>query len=897
MAKSSEKNKETAQASDNIEAVKPVKTKTATTSKAKVKETATLDTIETAKPVKAKTATKSKAKTKKTVEASDKIETVKPVKAKTATKSEAKAKETAKALDNIETVKPVKTKTATKLKAKTKETAQALDNSETVKPVKAKAATVAKKKAPIDYTNKKCLVIVESPAKAKTIKKILGDNFQIKASVGHIRDLPKKGIGVSVKKNFEPAYEVMPDKQKIVQELNALAKESDLIYLAPDPDREGEAIAWHIASILDVDPESMQRIEFNEITKSAILEAIKNPRDIDLNKVNAQQARRVLDRLVGYKISPLLWQKIGKGLSAGRVQSVAVRLICEREEEIDAFVSKEYWTIHADFAKAKSQLSFNSELTKYKNEKIEVTNGEQATKIVEALSKPNAVSTISKVSTRDTLRKPQPPFITSSLQREASNKLGYAVKKTMQIAQKLYEGINLANDEPTGLITYMRTDSTRISNEAQETAKTYIINHYGKNYYPSSPRVYAKKGKNTQDAHEAIRPSYVEKSPESVKPYLTSEQYRLYKLIWDRFIASQMESATVKTVAVEINMEDYTFRASSSKLTFDGFLIVYDDRDEVEKSSAIPELEKGDIVKLKKIDPKQHFTQPPPRFSEATLVKTLEELGIGRPSTYAPTIGTIQDRGYVVKQEKALAPTQLGKTVNSVMVKHFADIVDVNFTAGMETKLDDIAENGTPWQEVISNFYEPFNDTLKKAKAEMEKVEILTEHVCTECGKFMALKTSRFGKQFLGCSGYPECKFIMPLTKDNKPVPEDRPSDENCDKCGSSMVIKYGPYGDYFSCTNQECKNKKSFTKKTGVTCPAEACLGELVERKSRYGKIFYGCNLYPTCTFALWNEPAGENCPDCTQPLVKKFLKKGNKIACSSKECKYERPLEEPEK
>ncbi|MEI7475001.1 MAG: type I DNA topoisomerase [bacterium] len=807
----------------------------------------------------------------------------KKVKAKAVTKTKAAAKPKAKAVTKAEP----KTKATSKSKTKVAEVAEI----KTVEETKKKPA--AKSKAKMPSKDQKCLVIVESPAKAKTIKKILGENFQIKASVGHIRDLPAKGIGVNIKNNFEPVYEVMADKKKIADELNALAKDSDLIYLAPDPDREGEAIAWHIASILDVPSESMQRIEFNEITKTAILEAIKKPRDIDINRVNAQQARRVLDRLVGYKISPLLWQKVGKGLSAGRVQSVAVRLICEREAEIDAFITEEYWTIHADFAKAKSQNSFRGELTKYKNEKIEVTGVEQADKIVNTLTQEGVDFKIAKVSTRDTQRKPQPPFITSSLQREASNKLGYAVKKTMQVAQKLYEGIDIANGEIVGLITYMRTDSTRISAEAQDAAKAYIINHYGKNYYPSTPRVYAKKGKNTQDAHEAIRPTYVEKSPESVKKYLTSEQYRLYKLIWDRFVASQMESATVKTVAAEITAEDYTFRASSSKITFDGFLIVYDDREEEEKTSPIPDLEKGDTVKLKAIDPKQHFTQPPPRYSEASLVKALEELGIGRPSTYAPTIGTIQDRGYVIKAEKSLAPTQLGKTVNDVMVKHFTDIVDVHFTAGMETKLDDIAENGTQWQNVIGEFYQPFNETLKKAKTEMEKVEILTEHVCTECGKQMALKTSRFGKQFLGCSGYPDCKSIMPLTKDNKPVPEDRPAEENCDKCGSSMVIKYGPYGDYLSCTNEECKTKKSFTQKTGVTCPAQDCKGELVQRKSRYGKVFYGCNQYPTCTFALWNEPAGENCPECSQPLVKKFLKKGNKIACSNKECKYERPLE----
>lgn len=739
----------------------------------------------------------------------------------------------------------------------------------------------------------KSLVIVESPAKAKTIKKILGNSFEIKASVGHIRDLPQKTLGVDVKKNYEPVYEIMQGKQKVVEELNKAAKEVDQVYLAPDPDREGEAIAWHIASILNMPENKIFRIEFNEITKTAIQEAVKNPRAIDMKRVDAQQARRVLDRLVGYKISPILWEKIGKGLSAGRVQSVAVRLICDREAEIDAFNPKEYWTIDAEFAKLKSPTSFMSELTKYNGEKIEINNGEEAQKILDILSKENVEFKVTKTSVKETKRKPQAPFITSSLQREASTRLGYSVKKTMQVAQKLYEGIDLGASGPVGLITYMRTDSTRIADEAKEAAKDFIVNHYGKNYYPDSPRDYAKKGKNTQDAHEAVRPTYIDKTPESIKQYLSNEQYRLYKLIWDRFIASQMESANVKTISAEISAENYTFRASSSKITFDGFLIVYNDEEETEKTKTIPDLEKGDIVKLKKLDPKQHFTQPPPRYSEATLVKALEELGVGRPSTYAPTIATIQDRGYVIKEEKALVPTPLGKTVNEMLIKHFSNIVDVNFTADMESKLDDIAEKDAVWQEVIGDFYTPFTDVLKKAKEEMQKVQILTEQNCTNCGKPMALKTSRFGSQFLGCSGYPECKTTMPLTKDQKPVPEDRPSEEVCEKCNSPMVIRYGPYGDYLACTNEECKNKKKFEKKTGVSCPQEGCTGEIIQKKSRYGKIFYGCNKYPNCNFALWNEPNGEKCPDCGAMLVKKYLKKGNKIACSSKECKYERALE----
>ena len=743
------------------------------------------------------------------------------------------------------------------------------------------------------------LVIVESPAKAKTIKKILGDAYQIKASFGHIRDFPKKVLGVDVKKNYLPTYEVIPEKQKVVDELNKAAKEVDKVYLAPDPDREGEAIAWHIAEVLNKPKKVISRIVFNEITKSAILEAVKNPREIDQDKVDAQMARQILDRLVGYKISPILWQKIrgGKSLSAGRVQSVAVRLICDREQEVDAFVAKEYWTISAELSKLKSANSFIAELTKFKGEKIEINNEQETKKILETLSKESTEFKVVKLNTKETQRKPQAPFITSTLQRDASTKLGYPVKKTMQVAQKLYEGIDLGSSGPVGLITYMRTDSTRISDEAKEAAKDYITGHYGKKYYPETPRVYEKKGKNVQDAHEAIRPTYIDKSPESVKQYLSSEQYRLYKLIWERFIASQMESAAVKTHTVEIEAEDYTFRASNSKIVFDGFLIVYDDRDEEEKFVAIPELEKGDLLKLKKFEPKQHFTQPPPRYSEATLVKTLEELGIGRPSTYASIISKIQERTYVVKLEKALAPTELGKVVNEQLVKHFADIVNFNFTADMETKLDDIAEHTKVWQEVVGNFYEPFTEVLKKAKAEMEKIDILSDQICENCGKPMAIKTSRFGSQFLACTGYPECKTTMPLTKDNKPVPEDRPSEEVCEKCESPMVIRYGPYGDYLACTNEDCKAKKKFVKKTGVKCPKEGCNGDIVQKKSRYGKLFYGCDKYPNCNYALWHEPTGDKCPDCGEMLVFKLSKKkGSTISCSAKGCKYEQIQEDME-
>lgn len=739
---------------------------------------------------------------------------------------------------------------------------------------------------------KKSLVIVESPAKAKTIKKILGDSYTIKASVGHIRDLPQKSFGVDVNNNFEPEYEILENKKKVVDELNQAASYCDEIFLAPDPDREGEAIAWHISHILAKPKKKVFRIQFNEITKVAIKEAVNNPRPIDMNKVNAQQTRRILDRLVGYKISPLLWKKVGKGLSAGRVQSVAVKIICDREAEIEAFVPQEYWKINTDLSKLKSLASFNAELSKIDGGKAEVTNGGQAEEIVNTLN--NADYKVAKVSTRNSQRKPQPPFITSTLQRESSNRLGYAVKRTMQLAQNLYEGIELGSDGHVGLITYMRTDSTRISDEARDSAKEFIVNHYGEKYYPEEPRVYTKKGKNVQDAHEAIRPTYVERTPESVREYLSNEQFRLYQLIWNRFIASQMQSADVQTVAVEIEADKYTLRSSSSKVTFDGFLIVYDDREEEVKNNVIPELAKDDKLKLIKVNSSQHFTQPPARYSEATLVKALEEQGVGRPSTYAPTIATIQDRGYVIKEEKSLVPTPLGRAVNDLLVKHFPDIVDSAFTANMENNLDEIESDKVDWRAILGEFYDPFMQVLKKAENEMEKVVILTDNDCPECGKKMAIKTSRFGSQFLGCTGYPECKGTMPLTKDMKPVAEDRPSEEKCEKCNSAMVIRQGPFGDYLACTNEECKNKKKFIKKTGIKCPQKGCQGELIERKSRYGKVFYGCSAYPECKFALWNEPHGENCPECKSMLVNKYLKKGNKVACSNKECSYERPMEE---
>lgn len=754
----------------------------------------------------------------------------------------------------------------------------------------AKAKTTTKEKT----KKEKALVIVESPAKSKTIKKILGDSYQIEASYGHIRDFPPKVLGFDVANDFEPSFIVIPEKKVVVKKLNDLAKKSDKIYLASDPDREGEAIAWHVRQVLEVPDEKINRIEFNEITPKAIKSAVEHPRQIDMERVKAQQTRQILDRLVGYKISPVLWEKMRNyRLSAGRVQSVALRMICEREDEIDAFVPVEYWSITADLLKGK--LPFSAELTKYKDKKIEIKNKEEADKIVSDLTKKGLKYEVSKVTYRDTQRKPSAPFITSTLQREASSKLGYGVSKTMQIAQKLYEGIEIGG-EPVGLITYMRTDSVRISDDAQAAAKDFITDSYGENYYPKTPNNYVKgKGKNVQDAHEAIRPSYIEKTPDSIKQYLTSEQYRLYKLIWSRFIASQMENAKVKNTSVDITADDYLFKTGTSKVIFDGFLKVYNENDDEPDSAKIPDLEQGDELKLQKIEPKQHFTQPPPRFTEASLVKALEEHGIGRPSTYAPIISKIQQKGYVEKLEKALAPTILGRTLCRELIKYFTDIMNYKFTAQMETKLDDIAEEKAVWTDVLKDFYTPFTETVDSAKKNMPKVLIESDVVCPKCGKKMIVRTSRFGTQFLGCSGYPECKTMMPLNKDGSAAPVDEKSDEKCEKCGSEMIVKVGPYGKYLQCTNDECKHRKRIVITTGVKCP-KCGEGEIIQRKSKYGKIFYGCNKYPDCDFVSWNEPVQENCPECGAYLVKKITKKESKLVCSNNTCSFSKPLESEE-
>ena len=731
--------------------------------------------------------------------------------------------------------------------------------------------------------NAKSLVIVESPAKTKTIRKILGDDYVIEASYGHIRDFPPKVLGFDVADNFKPTFEVIPEKKQVVKKLNDLAKTCSKVYLASDPDREGEAIAWHVREVLDVPDNKIFRIEFNEITPKAITNAVEHYRNIDIQKVHAQQTRQILDRLVGYKISPVLWEKLRNNrLSAGRVQSVALRMICEREDLIDAFVPEEYWTISADFEKDKK--NFSADLVKYKNKKVEIKSKSDSDKIVEYLNKPNLEFVTDKITKKSAVKRPQPPFITSTLQREASNKLSYGVSKTMQIAQKLYEGIDIGQEGAVGLITYMRTDSVRISDDARDAAKEYIVNNFGEKYYPQTPNVYSKgSSKQVQDAHEAIRPTYINKTPESVKKFLTNEQYRLYKLIWERFTASQCANASVENTSIEIAAGDYTFRVGASKLLFDGFMKVYTDSEDTEQYSELPDFKEGEKQNLKKINPKQHFTQPPPRFSEATLVKALEEYGIGRPSTYAPIISKIQTKGYVEKIEKALKPTILGKTVSKQLTEHFKEIVDYDFTASMEKKLDEIAEDKLVWSDVLNDFYQPFAKIVNSARENMQRIVIDSGKTCPNCGKPLVVRTSRWGTQFLGCSGYPECKTMMPLNADTS-EPQEKPVEEKCEKCGGDMVSKNGPYGPYIECS--QCKHRKSIQKTIGVKCPK--CNGEIIVRKSKRGRVFYGCNQYPKCDFVSWDEPIDEKCPECGSILVKKVTKKSEKHLCSNKECSY---------
>lgn len=681
-------------------------------------------------------------------------------------------------------------------------------------------------------TAKKTLVIVESPSKAKTIGKYLGSKYRVVASVGHVRDLPKSKLGIDIDNDFDPQYISIRGKGDLIKELKKEAKKAEKIYLATDPDREGEAISWHLAFLLGIDPADSCRIEFNEITKSKIKEAIKTPRAIDRNLVDAQQARRVLDRLVGYQISPLLWRKVRRGLSAGRVQSAALKIICDREREIKAFVPEEYWTILATFVK---NGTFTAKLTHKDGKKVVIKNKEENDAILDELGKNKYI--IEDIQNKKRMRKPYAPFTTSSLQQDAANKLNFNTRKTMMIAQQLYEGIDVGKNGTMGLITYLRTDSMRISAEAKGAALSFIENNFGKEY--TANNFFGRKNKDIQDAHEAIRPSDVTLVPEDIKSYLSQEQFKLYRLIWIRFVASQMSAAKYDSVQVDVVNGKYNFRAGGSRRTFDGYQKVYGVSDD-DRDNMLPHLEKGQEVDLEGIKGEQNFTQPPARFTEASLVKELEERNIGRPSTYAPIVGTLTDRKYVKREKKTLLPTELGFHVIGLLEEYFKDIVDAGFTASMEDKLDGVEAEGAEWKNIIREFYDPFRKDLEKADAAIEKVRI-----------------------------------------------EDKPTGEMCELCGKPMVIKAGRYGDFIACSGYpECKNTKPIVKTIGVKCPK--CGKDIVKKKSKRGRVFYGCSGYPNCDMSYWYKPVNKTCPVCGALLVEKKTKDGKHLVCSESECGY---------
>ena len=688
------------------------------------------------------------------------------------------------------------------------------------------------------------LVIVESPAKAKTIKKYLGGNYEVVASMGHVRDLPKSKMGIDFENNFEPQYVDMKGKEDVIKELKKYAKKSEHVYLATDPDREGEAISWHISNMLGLDINDNNRVEFNEITKSGVKAGMSNPHKIDLDLVNAQQARRILDRIVGYKLSPFLWKKVKRGLSAGRVQSVAVRLIVDREKEVKEFVPQEYWSIDAKFTAPSSRKVFAAKLSAIDGKKAELSNKEETDEVLKRLE--NAVYTVTDVKKRVTRKQPAPPFITSTLQQEASKRMGFQAKRTMKAAQELYEGVEIEGMGAVGLITYMRTDSLRISDEARDAAAKCIEEIYGKEYLPPSPRVFKSK-KNAQDAHEAIRPSLPELTPDRVKASLTTDQFKIYKLIWERFIASQMANALLDTVSVTIDAEGCTFKASGYSVKFDGFTKLYEEKkdSEEENNKMLPPINKEDILKLKEILGNQHFTQPPSRFTEASLIKTMEENGIGRPSTYAPTISTIISRMYVERDGKQLRPTALGEVTTDLMKDHFKHIVDAKFTAKMESDLDGVERGETNWVDTLDVFYKDFDKVLTKAEKAME------------------------GKRVK--------------------VPDEE-TDVECDLCGRKMVIKIGRFGKFLACPGfPECKNTKKIVQATKGTCPL--CGSKIVLKKSKKGRNFYGCDGYPDCNFMTWNAPVEDKCPKCGSTLFKKGGKSG-KLLCEKPDCGYERNL-----
>ena len=800
----------------------------------------------------------------------------------------------------------------------------------------------------------KNLVIVESPAKAKTIGKYLGKDYVVKASLGHVKDLPKKNLSVDVDNDFTPVYEVIEGKKKLIAELKTAAKGTDNIYLAADPDREGEAICYHLQEELKDSKNGKKspkifRVMFNEITKNAIQKAFEKPLAVNLHLVDAQQARRVLDRLVGYKISPLLWDKVRRGLSAGRVQTVALRLIVDREREIKAFITREYWSIDVNLA-AKKPPQLTAHLAKKNDENVEIPNEASAQAIVAAVDGVDYV--VRSVVNKEKRRNPVPPFITSTLQQEAARKLRFSVKRTMMLAQKLYEGVELGKEEgATGLISYMRTDSVRVSNDALDEVRAMITDRWGAEYRPASPNIYKGK-KDAQDAHEAVRPTSAMRTPESVEKFLAEDELKLYRLIWMRFVASQMTPAVFDQTTIDVDAKGkdgaaYLFRATGSVPKFDGFLKVYqegkDEKDEEddELKNKLPAVTAGEVLKFKAILPEQHFTEPPPRFTEATLVKELEAKGVGRPSTYASILSTIQEREYVRKDGGKFAPTELGMVVTDLLLESFDDLFDVTYTARMEAQLDDIEEGKMDWRVAMSEFYERFDKDLKHAERHMtdiKRMEEPTDQICEKCGKPMVIKWGRHGKfvactgypectntrelaqegvteqdeqeycdncgrplvlkkgrfgQFLACSGYPDCKTTKQLGAGQKQ--QDVPLDEACPQCSNKLVKKFGRYGEFVACSNYPtCKYVKQ--KTIGVKCP-NCSQGEIIERRSKRGKTFYGCNRYPECDFVAWGKPIAEKCPECGGSyLIEKFLKSGAFAQCPNGECKYKKPLPVPE-
>jgi DNA topoisomerase I len=737
------------------------------------------------------------------------------------------------------------------------------------------------------------LVIVESPTKAKTITRFFENEYKVTSSYGHVRDLPASKIGVDVKNNFKPEYAIPEKAENRVKKLKALAKKADLIILATDEDREGEAISWHLVSVLGLKNKKTQRIAFHEITKKAVKKALDNPREINLDLVNAQQARRILDRLVGYKLSPFLWKKIRRGLSAGRVQSVAVRLIVEREREIKKFKPQEYWEMMAEL-KDEKENKLTAKIWKEESKlikKMDIKNKKESDSIKKALE--SSKYKIEKITKKEISKNPPAPFTTSTLQQSAHNFFGYSAKQIMRLAQQLYEGIPLEGKKSTGLITYMRTDSTNLSLESMISAKKKITKLFGKEYALDNPRFYKTKSKGAQEAHEAIRPTFIDKDPESIKEYLDPKQFKLYQLIWNRAVASQMAVAKIDSTSLEISANSknkkYSLRASGSIVKFEGYMKLIS---KTQEDNLLPDLKEGDVLDLIKIISDQKFTQPPARYSDATLVKEMEKNGIGRPSTYAPTISTVQDRGYVEKDEsKRLFPTEIGFLVSDALVKHFEEIVDYKFTAEIENDLDKIAKGEKEWQKVIGSFYGPFAKNLKEKTKEVKKEDFQKKlgRKCPKCKSELIEKFGRFGK-FIACTNYPDCKYTEKSAEDKKIEKEIRKDEGNkkgkiiCDKCGAPMEIKNGPYGMFLGCSKYpDCKNIKKVENKTGVKCPE--CGNDIAERKSKKGRVFYGCTGYPKCKFALWSKPNGDKCPKCKSLLV--FGAK-NTLRCSNKECKF---------